>query len=428
MTYNPLSLEYAQSLDASDALADFRSAFAAPDARLIYLDGNSLGRLPLATQTRLEQAIRTEWGERLIRSWNEGWLEAPRRIAAKLAGIIGAPPEEVILADATSINLFKLAVAALRANPGRTTILTDEFNFPSDHYILQGVIDLLGGQHRLKVLRSPDGIHLPAEHVIAAIDGDTALVTFSHVAFKSAYLHELAAINAAAQAAGALTLWDLSHSAGAVPVDLQGSGADMAIGCTYKYLNGGPGAPAYLFVRQELQSRLRSPVWGWFGDAAPFEFELAYRPAEDMRRFQVGTPPVLSLLAIEPGIDLLAQAGMPAIRTKSIALTKYLIELADARLAESGFSIATPRNPARRGSHVALRHAEGYRINRALIEPLDPHEITVIPDFRAPDVIRLGIAPLYTGFVDVWQAVERLVRLTTAGEYTRFEKNRLAVT
>ncbi len=427
MEFTRTDIDFARQLDAQDELAAFRSEFVIDDPNLIYLDGNSLGRLPKRTITHMRQAIEQQWGNRLIRIWNEGWVDTPAELGAKIARLIGAQPDEVLVTEATSINLFKLAVAALRARPNRTKIVSDVFNFPSDLYILQGIIDLLGNRHRLELIPSEDTITISPQAVSAAIDEDTALVSLTHVAFKSAFMYDLAAVTRQAHQAGALTLWDLSHSAGAVPVDLNGANVDLAVGCTYKYLNGGPGAPAFLYVRKDLQNQLMQPMWGWFAAENPFAFDLDYTPAQGIARYRVGTPPMLSMKAIEPAIDILLEAGMERLRAKSLRQTEYLIFLAEQWLTPLGFTIGTPRQPQIRGSHVSLRHPEGYRINRALIESAPP-AVTVIPDFREPDNIRLGIAPLYNTFTQIHQALDRLRIIVEEGIYQKFSTRRLAVT
>jgi kynureninase len=329
----------------------------------------------------------------------------------------------VAVSDSTSVNLFKLVMAALSLRPGRERIVSDALNFPSDLYVLQGCIHLLDDRHRLHLVPSEDGISVDPSTLLHAIDKHTALVTLSHVAFKSGFLHDAAEVTARAREVGALVLWDLSHSVGVVPVDLDGWGADLAVGCSYKYLNGGPGAPAFLYVRRELQERARSPIWGWFGRRAPFSFDLDYEPAKGISRFLAGTPTVLSLLAMEPALELTLEAGVERIRRKSVALTSYLVYLTDTVLAPLGFALGTPREAGRRGSHVSIRHPEGYRINRALIEGMQ-----VLPDFREPDNIRLGLAPLYTSFADVWEAVERMRRVITEDRHRRYPQERLQVT
>ena len=407
-------LAYAQALDAADPLASFRQHFIFPDPALIYLDGNSLGRLPAASPVLSRHIVEHTWGDRLIRSWNEGWFDLPERIGAKIARLIGADADEVIVADSTSVNLFKLAVAALRHQAGRARILTDDLNFPSDLYILQGAIDLLGRGHRLEVVPSPDGIHGPAQELDAALDTDVALLTLSHTVFKSSYTYDMAALTARAHAAGALVLWDLSHSAGSVPVDLHAAGADLAIGCGYKYLNGGPGAPAFLYIRRELQEALHNPISGWMGQANLFAFGLDYAPAPGLRRFLTGTPPVLSLALLEAGVETLLAAGMPALRAKSLQQTGYLIGLWETHLAPLGYTLNSPRDPQQRGSHISLGHPEGLRIARTLID-----ELNVLPDFRAPDNIRLGIAPLYNSFADIHTAVQRMAQVVAERLYER---------
>jgi len=309
------------------------------------------------------------------------------------------------------------------ARPERDRIVSDVLNFPTDLYVLESCIRLLGGRHRLHLIPSPDGMTTDQPALFDALDGRAALLTLSHVAFNSAYLYDAAAVTERAHQAGALVLWDLSHSAGAVPIELDRWGVDLAVGCTYKYLNGGPGAPAFLYVRRELQETALSPIWGWFGRRSPFSFDLHYEQAEGVTRFLVSSPPIVSLQAIEPGIDLVLEAGMDRIRSKSVQLTSYLVYLVDTVLAPLGFALGSPRDPACRGSHVSVRHPEGYRINRALIE-----EMAVLPDFREPDNIRLGLSPLYTSFTDVWAAVDRIRRVVEEERYRRYPMERLPVT
>ncbi|HJZ45696.1 MAG TPA: kynureninase [Roseiflexaceae bacterium] len=415
-------LHYAQQLDAQDDLAAYRHMFV-HDGDLIYMDGNSLGRLPRPTVERVGAAVEQEWGRDLIRGWHHGWYDAPQRIGDKIAKLIGAGPGQVLACDSTSTNLFKLIMAALALRPDRRRIVSDTLNFPSDLYIIQGCVELLGGRHELRLAPSTDGLGIEPGALAAAIDEQTALVTLSHATFKSGFLYDMAAVTARTHEVGALILWDLCHSAGVVPIDLDACGVDFAVGCCYKYLNGGPGAPAYLYVRRDLQEQMRSPIWGWFGQRAPFAFELEYRPAAGIDRFLAGTPPVLSLLAVEPALEMLLDAGVERVRHKSIRLTEYAIELYDALLAPTGYALGTPREADRRGSHVSVRHPEGYRINRALIE-----ELGVLPDFREPDNIRLGLAPLTTSFADVWHTIERLRRAVDERVYLHYPSERLAVT
>ena len=422
MPNSPLNRQYALELDSADPLAHFRAEFVINEPDMLYMDGNSLGRLPLRTVDAMQAVVREQWGQRLIRSWGEGWFTAPQRVGEKIARLVGAAPGQVIAGDSTSVNLYKLVMAALALRPDRPTLLTDSLNFPSDVYILQGCIQTLGNRHRLKIVEQPDGF-AEAGPVMDAIDEQTALVTLSHTVFKSGAVYDAAAITRRAHEAGALVLWDLSHAVGAVPVALDDWGADFAVGCTYKYLNGGPGAPAFLYVRKDLQEQAVSPIWGWFGEASPFAFDLDYHPAPGIERFLAGTPAMLSLAASECGVDLLLEAGIERLREKSARQTEYLIGLFDEMLAPLGFTLGTPRDTERRGSHVSIRHPEGYRINRALIEEMD-----VIPDFREPDNIRLGIAPIYTRYVDIWDTVERIGRVVRERRFEKYPVERAKVT
>ncbi|HEU4319000.1 MAG TPA: kynureninase [Acidimicrobiia bacterium] len=405
--------EEAVALDAADPLADYRHDFVHTDESLIYLDGNSIGRQPVGANETIRHVTEDEWGDRLIRAWNEGWWELHVTLGDKLAPIIGARPGEVIISDSTSVNLYKLALSAvLAAGRGRTRIVTDDLNFPTDVYILDGI----ARQHGMTLEVVPsDGINGPIDSLAAAIDDGTALVSLSHTTFKSGYTYDLTEVTAFAHDSGAMVLWDCSHSAGVVPIDVEAAGVDLAVGCTYKYLNGGPGSPAFLYVRGEHQDRLHNPITGWWGHADPFGFGLEFEPVDGIGRFHVGTMPILSLAGIEPGLDGVISAGMPGIRSKSEVLTGYLIELVDLHLAPLGFTVATPREPSRRGSHVSLGHGSAWPITRAMIEVAN-----VIPDFRAPDNIRLGLSPLYTRFVDVHTAVGRVRRLVELGLQEQF--------
>ncbi|GAB4539681.1 MAG: kynureninase [Anaerolineales bacterium] len=417
------SRQYAQMQDAADELAKYRQKFFNADPNLIYMDGNSLGKLPLKTVARIEEIVKEEWGAKLIRSWGANWFAAPLAVGEKIARLIGAASGQVAVSDSTTVNLYKLAMSALMLRPNRKKIITDTLNFPSDLYMLQGCARTLGGKHHIQLLDSADGLRVSTQNVLDAIDEDTALVTLSHVVFKSGYMYDAKTITEYAHQKGALVLWDLSHAVGAVPVELDEWDVDFAAGCTYKYLNGGPGAPAFLYVRQGLQNEALSPIWGWFGERAPFNFDLTYTPAEGIQRFLCGTPPMLSVLAMEQGVDLLLEVGIARLRKKSIALTNYLIDLFDAQLAPMGFTLGTPREEEQRGSHVSLRHPEGYRINLALIE-----EMNVIPDFREPDNIRLGVTPMYASFEDIWECVHRIQQVVAEKRYERFSETRQAVT
>ncbi len=407
----PIDADYARQLDRQDVLARFRDEFVIDDPDVIYLDGNSLGRLPRRCIGRMHDAIDRQWGERLIRAWGDDWIGAPQRIGAKIAQLLGAAADEVIVADSTSVNLFKLVMAALQARPGRTRVVTDELNFPSDLYVLRGALRLAGADYRLEVTRADDGMSVSVDTLAGLIDERTALLTLSHTAFKSGYVHDMAGVT------------ELAHRAGALPLSLDEAAVDLAVGCTYKYLNGGPGAPAFLYLRRDLQERLVNPVCGWFGQREPFDFGLEYDRAPGIAHFLTGTPATLSLLAIEPGVDLLLDAGLSRLREKSVQQTEYLIGLWETLLQPLGFTLNSPRDSNRRGSHVSFAHPEGWRIDRALIE-----EMNVLPDFRHPDNIRFGIAPIYTSFADIHEAVRRLVAVMTERWYEKYPVERARVT
>jgi len=413
----------ARERDREDPLARYRAEFVVAEEGLLYLDGNSLGRLPKRAEALVARVVREEWGGRLIRGWNEGWVDAPRRVGDKLGRLLGASPGEVVVSDSTSVNLFKLAVAALRAREGRTGIVTDELNFPSDLYVLDGAARLLGGGRRVTVVAARDGISVDPADLAAAIGPDTALVSLSHVAYRSGFLHDMRAVTEIAHRAGALVLWDVSHSAGVVPIDFEASGVDLAVGCTYKHLNGGPGAPAFLYVRREMQTSLENPIPGWFGREAPFTFAPDFAPAAGVERFLVGTPPILSLAAAEAGVDLALEAGVEVARAKSVALGTFLERLWESVLEPRGVTLRSPRETARRGSHLSFGHPEGLAIDRALIE-----ELNVIPDFRPPDVIRFGYAPLYTRFEELCEAVDRFRRVLDEELWRRYAGAGPAVT
>jgi kynureninase len=403
------------ALDRADPLASWRVRFALPEG-VIYLAGNSLGALPKATAGVMEQVVRREWGEDLVTGWTRhGWVDLPRSVGAKIARLIGAAPGEVLVADSISVNLFKLISAALQLRPGRCVILSERHNFPTDLYVAQGLRDLLGDRLELRLVESAQ--------IEAALDDQTALLMLSHVDYRTGRMHDMARLSTVAQRAGALTLWDLAHSAGAVPLDLRRDGVDLAVGCGYKYLNGGPGAPAFLFVAERWQEAARQPISGWFGHGQPFAFEQTYWPADGIRRFLAGTPPILSLKALEVGVDLLAEVDPSALRAKSRRLTDCFIRLVEERCADRDLTLASPRDPERRGAQVAFRHAEGYPIMRALIAR------GVIGDFRAPDLLRFGLAPLYLRFVDLWDAVLILRELLQERAWDRPEfKQRAVVT
>jgi kynureninase len=390
--------------DRDDPLAPCRAHFALPSG-LRYLDGNSLGALQPAVADRLRSVVDDEWGRGLIASWNDaGWVDLPTRVAARLAPLIGAEPAELAVADSTSVNLFKALVAARGLRPGRHVLLTDDANFPTDRYVAEGAARL--GDLEVRVA--------PAGRVVDHLDEDTAVVTLTHVDYRSGRLHDAAAITAAAHAAGAVTVWDLSHSAGAVDVDLSGWGADLAVGCTYKYLNGGPGSPAYLFAARRWHEQLTSPIPGWFGHAEPFAFAPDYRPAEDARRFLGGTPPVLSLAALDAALEVWDGVDPAAVAAKGRALTALFIDLVEERCGDR-VTIVSPRAARGRGAQVSLRHRGAYAVTRALAAR------GVVGDHRPPDLLRFGFAPLYVRHVDVYDAVEVLADLLESGAWDRPE-------
>ena len=395
-----MTLDDARALDDADPLALARDRFTLPED-IIYLDGNSLGALPRATPETLRRAAEQQWGADLIASWNKhGWIDWPTRIAAKLALTVGARPSELLIADSTSICLFKLLAAAARARPDRKTILTQQGNFPTDLYVAQGLAEMLG--LTLKAV--------PADEIIGAIDEGTAVVTLTHVDYRSGAFHDMRALNESAQAAGALMLWDLSHSAGAMQLDLNGAGSDLAVGCGYKYLNGGPGAPAFLYVAERLQDQLRSPLQGWMGHADPFAFDDNYAPASGILKFLTGTPPILALAAFDAGLDTFDGISMADVEAKSRSLSQLFIDEVESRCG-SELSLASPRDPTHRGSHVVFAHPQGYAIMQALIAR------GVIGDFRAPNLMRFGFAPLYNSFAEVVRAAEILAEILQSGEW-----------
>jgi kynureninase len=406
--------------DAADRLRAYRRRFVIAEDDLIYLDGNSLGRLPRSTRRRVRQAMDQEWGGELIRGWDT-WIDLGRRVGDVLAGrILDAEPGELVVSDSTSVNLYKLAAAALTARPGRRVIVTDDDNFPTDRYILAGLAHERGVQ--LRILPSDPDRGVQTDDVVAAVDEDTALVSLSHVAYRSGAIADLPAITRVAHDVGALTLWDLSHSVGSVPVPLGAAEVDLAVGCMYKHLNGGPGAPAFLYVRRALQPTLTQPIWGWFSQRDQFDMGPAYEPVETIERFLVGTPGVLGLYAALEGASISAEAGIDRIWAKVQHLTAYAVELVDAWLAPLGFSLASPRDPALRGAHVSVHHPQAWQYCQAL------KAAGVIPDFRTPDRLRLGFAPLYTRFVDVFDGLDRLRRIAAEQAHLSYPAQRSRVT
>ncbi|MDO9031067.1 MAG: kynureninase [Hydrogenophaga sp.] len=417
------SLQDCQQLDAQDPLRDLRDLFTLPEAT-IYLDGNSLGVMPAAAPARVADVVTREWGTDLIQSWNKnGWFAMPQKVGDKIARLIGAAPGTVVATDSTSVNLFKVLSAALNLaaadTPKRQRIVSERSNFPTDLYIAEALCKERGYELLL----------VEPEEIAGALNEQVAVLMLTHVNYRTGALHNMRAVTAAAHAAGALMVWDLAHSAGAVPVDLTGAGADYAVGCGYKYLNGGPGAPAFLWVNPKNVDRFWQPLAGWWGHATPFEFTPDYRPAPGITRYQCGTQPMISLAALECGVDTLlaaeAHGGMAALRSKSLALTDLFIQLVEERCAGHGLGLATPREHAQRGSQVCLTRDEGaYAIVQALIAR------GVVGDYRAgdggrhKDILRFGFTPLYIGFVDVWNAVEHLKQVLETAEWKRPEFNR----
>ena len=412
--------DQALALDASDPLRNHRDLYVHSDDDLIYMDGNSLGRLPKAAIESIEAVTHHQWGDRLIRSWNESWWELQLEIGDLLAPLLGASPGEVIISDSTSVNLYKLALSVVNAAPQRSKIVTDDLNFPTDLYILEGIAGQLDKE---LVIVTSDGVHAPLEGLENEIDETTALVSLSHTVFKSGYTYDIGGVNAMAHRVGALTLWDCSHSVGVVPIAFNATGSDLAIGCTYKYLNGGPGSPAFIYVRSDLQDSLENPITAWWGHAEPFSFDLDFRPVSGIRRFHTGTMPILSLAATEAGIRDVITAGVDGIRAKSVALTEYLIGQWDLHLRPLDFELASPTDPDRRGSHVSFEHEKAWPITRALIEIGQ-----VLPDFRSPDNIRLGLSPLYNTFLDIHTAVQRLKLIFESKAHDAFAGVKTTVT
>ena len=405
----------ARALDGADALGPLRARFDLTEGE-IYLDGNSLGAMPSSVPAAINAALTEGWAKDLIRSWNDrDWHNLPVTVGDRLAPLMGADKGEVLSADSTSVNLYKAFCAAMRMRPGRAKIVSERNNFPTDIHILQGAIANVFPEARLELAGDDD------ESVLALIDADTAAVSLSHVNYRSGRLRDMGRVTKAAHDAGALVIWDLCHSIGALPVDLNGCETDFAIGCTYKYLNGGPGAPAFLFVAARHLAAARNPLTGWQGHEAPFGFEIDYRPAATMEKFRVGTPPVLSYLPLLESLGLFEATDMAALRKKSLALTDFFIELVETRLGHHGLTLVTPRAHGERGSQVALTHRDGWPIMQALIA------CGVIGDFRAPDILRFGFTPLYVGFEDVWGAVATLEAIMASGLWRepRFSQRKL---
>lgn len=417
----------AENEDINDPLSGFRDRFRRSDEKLIYLDGNSLGMMPVKTREILEDTITLQWGDSLVGGWNIGWWEMPSVTGRLISTIIGAGEEEVIVCDSTSVNLYKLLFAALKMRPGRKKIVSDELNFPSDLYIMQGVAANSSEGHYIELARSDDGIGVSDQALESVIDDNTAVVVLTHVCFKSGFMYDIGRITDLAHQKGALIIWDLCHSVGAVEIGLNRAGADMAVGCTYKYLNGGPGSPSFLYARKDIQDSLQSPVWGWLGESDPFKFSPEFSPAKGVGKFLAGTPGILSMSAIKPALEITLEAGIEALRGKSVAMTSFFLEMASEKLFPIGVTPGSPADPARRGSHISLRHPEGYRISKALIDPFRG-EFRIIPDFRPPDNIRFGFAPLYNSFIEIYNTVNQLEWIIRERIYEEYDYDTGCVT
>ena len=419
MSTTPITLADCRAMDARDPLAPLREQFALPPD-VIYLDGNSLGAAPKASLTRAQEVITQEWGVGLIRSWNTaGWFELPRRLGDKLARLIGAKENEVVVTDTTSTNLFKVMAAAMRLQqslaPGRRVIVSERNNFPTDLYMTQGLIELLqsfgGAQYELRLIDGP-------QDIAAALTDDVAVLLLTHVNYQTGYMYDMADVTARAHAKGVVTVWDLCHSAGAVPVDLNGSDADYAVGCTYKYLNGGPGSPAFLWVHPRHQENFWQPLSGWWGHAKPFAMDPQYAPHAGIKRYLCGTQAITSLAMVESGLDTFAATDMPQLRAKSLQLTTLFMDLVAQECGEFGLTLNTPVDTKYRGSQVGYEHAHGFAVVQALIER------GVIPDYREPSIMRFGFTPLYIRFEDVWNAVAVLkdILQTRSWDQTKFHQ------
>jgi kynureninase len=407
-----MTREELEELDRKDPLKLFRDEFSLPEG-ILYFDGNSLGALPKATPDRVNEVVAEEWGNKLVTSWNSaGWFSLPETIGNKIAQIIGADDGEVVCVDGTGLNIYKLHSVALKMRPDRKVILMEGSNFPTDAYITQGLIEQLGQHHQIRFVEKDD--------ILDAITDDVALVSLTQVHYKMGHLLDMKAITQKAHDVGALVMWDLCHSAGALPVALNQCDVDFAVGCTYKFLNGGPGAPGYLFVAKRHQGKATQPLTGWWSHQKPFAFERDYQPKSDIGQFLSGTQPIISLAPVEVGVNILLRADMDEVRRKSLALGDAFIRLVDEHFSEYGFTLATPSDAEERGSQVSLRSEHGYAIMQALIE------VGVIGDFRAPDIMRFGLTPLYTRYTDLWDAVMKLKSIMAADTWKAEQFNRVS--
>ena len=417
---------WAAKADKDDTLKNFRSEFRTSD-KLIYLDGNSLGMMPLESEKTSHELISREWGERLIRGWNENWWQMPQRVAAKLSELTGCGNDEIVVCDSTSVNLYKLVSAALKMQKGRRKIVSDDLNFPSDLYIIQGIIENQDDNYVLELAKSNDGINIEYDELFSKIDENTAVAVLSYVSFRSAFMYDMKKVTEHAHSKGVLVIWDLSHATAAVEIDLNSAGADMAVGCTYKYLNGGPGSPAFLYVNKKIQDSVISPIWGWLGEKNPFEFSMDYRPQKGALKYMTGSPNILSLSTLEPSVDIILEAGIQNMRKKSLKLTRFMLELYYDLLEPLGFGLGSPVDDDARGSHLSFRHKEAYRICKTLIDE-EQGEFVIIPDFRPSDNIRLGLSPLYNTYSEVLKAMLEIENIVSNSLYEAYDHSAATVT
>jgi kynureninase len=419
------TLEFAQQCDRNDELASFYHRFQHPDD-LIYLDGNSLGKQPLETEAIIDELLKEQWGKNLIRSWNDHWLDLPKKVAAHIAEIIKVKPSEVSVGESTSVNLYKLAHALVHSGKFQPQLITDSLNFPTDNYILEGIADQ-GDLAKVICVNHPSDLEADLERLKQTILENPGVICLSLVSYKSAYLYPIKMLNAFAKDANSIIIWDLSHAVGAVDLDLKNTGTLAAIGCTYKYLNGGPGAPAFLYVDEGLIGEVKSPVQGWFGHSNPFDFDSEFKPSAGIDKFKAGTPQILSLAPLKAGLSLTLEANTKKIRAKSEATSSYLLDLVQSELVPLGFTIESPLEVEKRGSHITLSHQESWRICQCLQHPITNRPLIIV-DFRPDRFIRIGITPLYTRFEDLWKTVERLKEIVSTEEYLRHDGKKPVVT
>lgn len=419
------TLEFAQQCDRNDELASFYHRFQHPDD-LIYLDGNSLGKQPLETEAIIDELLKEQWGKNLIRSWNDHWLDLPKKVAAHVAEILKVKPSEVSVGESTSVNLYKLAHALVHSGKFQPQLITDSLNFPTDNYILEGIA-AQGDLAKVICVNHPSDLEADLERLKQTILENSGVICLSLVSYKSAYLYPIKMLNAFAKDANSIIIWDLSHAVGAVDLDLKNTGTLAAIGCTYKYLNGGPGAPAFLYVDEGLIGELKSPVQGWFGHSNPFDFASEFKPSAGIDKFKVGTPQILSLAPLKAGLSLTLEASTKKIRAKSEATSSYLLDLVQSELVPLGFTIESPLEVEKRGSHITLSHQESWRICQCLQHPITNRPVIIV-DFRPDRFIRIGITPLYTRFEDLWKTVERLKEIVSTEEYLRHDGKKPVVT